>query len=45
MGRTIVAAAIGLILLMIPTVLVASWVHAAKRRLTVAARSAAGEGD
>ena len=45
MGRTIVAAAIGLILLMIPTVLVASWVHAAKRRLTVAERSAAGEGD
>jgi len=45
MGRTIVAAVIGLILLMIPTVLVASWVHAAKRRLTIAERSAAGEGD
>jgi outer membrane protein OmpA-like peptidoglycan-associated protein len=45
MGRTIVAAVIGLILLMIPTVLVASWVHAAKRRLTVAERSAAGAGE
>ena len=33
MGRTITAAVLGLVLLMLPTVLVASWVHSAKRRL------------
>jgi hypothetical protein len=48
MGRTIVAAVVGLLLLMIPTVLVASWVHAAKRRLAETERIAAtgdGEGE
>lgn len=40
MGRTIVAAVIGLLLLLIPTVLVATWVHAAKRRLADTERGA-----
>lgn len=43
MGRTIVAAVIGLVLLMIPTVLVATWVHAAKRRLAASELAASGE--
>ena len=35
-ARTIAAALVGLVLLMTPTVLVASWVHSAKRRLAQA---------
>lgn len=41
MGRTITAAVLGLVLLMLPTVLVASWVHSAKRRLAASEQSAA----